>query len=254
MDEKKPTQHLIFNEKTTGKVMEFYETLENQLLEVLRIIPFEKQNFDVWSPKLISIFLDSCSIIDSIFKTTSRSKEKIYGRIIKRTDLNMNHFRHLYRNKFSLGDLNSLMYVSPPVVLAPFKEWMGKGSGQNPNWWQDHQRVKHDRLNNMNLATIKNTVNAVCGLFQVISQHPKMVIAIIRYRWLSNGGYAPDYLIRNLSSIKRRKETNDIFLVETKLFVTTIGKRSFPNNVKEINPLYYKGGMVRLNNFLGRIS
>src|ERR1039458_3380153 len=45
-----------------------FRQLEEQLLECMRFIPFVEQNQSVVSPKFIPIILESCTLIESIFR------------------------------------------------------------------------------------------------------------------------------------------------------------------------------------------
>lgn len=243
---------MAFNEITTARIVKSYEIIEKELLEIFKIVPFEKQNMSVWSPKLVNILLDCGSLIDSIMRDSVPLKVKVKsGKIKKRKDLSMNDLRYLLSKKLPLGNLRSLVYVSPPKLLVPFREWNRKNRPQNPKWWKNYNKIKHGRLNNMHLATIETTVNAVCGLFELISQHPKMIKAMIRYRWLNLGDYNPGYIIPVLNSEKKSKQLKETFLIETELFLSTKGPNIFPANVKKIEPIYYEG-RGKLITFLGR--
>jgi hypothetical protein len=52
------------------------------------------------------------------------------------------------------------------MFLNPFKDW----SKNVPTWWRAYNQIKHDRLNNIPLATYETAVLAMVGLHQVIAK------------------------------------------------------------------------------------
>lgn len=228
-------------EVVATRIVEAYEAIENDLLNFLRIVPYEDQNKNTWSPKLVRILLDAGSLIDSIFRNASPVRvERTTGKSVKRKDLTMTDFRRIFKQRFGLSDLISLVYISPPILLQPFNRWEHK----SPAWWSDYNNIKHNRLKNTSLATINTTLNAVCGLFELIAQYPEMCRVLLRYGWLKTGNYNLDLIIPVLSLEDRLDEmpkqaVHDTFLIQTKLFVTTIGPNPFPNDIKKILPMYY---------------
>ncbi|XOB46386.1 MAG: hypothetical protein ACKKMV_02970 [Candidatus Nealsonbacteria bacterium] len=240
------------NDSRATIIIKAYEIIEKNLIHFLDLIPPEGCNRQTWSPKLVSILLDTGSLVDSIFRDAAPNKDKrTTGRIVKRKDMNMNDFRRIYSKKFSI-DVRSLMLISPPIVLQPFKDFNKK----SPDWWKIYNKVKHDRLGKASLVTIDIAMDAVCGLFQLIAQYPIMYRYLVRYRWAGYGNYNLDLIMPLMSSEHRvqkmsQSAIHETFLVSTKLFITTIGPRVFPENSEEIRPMDYYPPR-KLMTFLGR--
>lgn len=51
------------------------------------------------------------------------------------------------------------------LEFEPWKEW---GSCINPDWWRDHQKVKHQRHHHFALADLEHCLNAAAGLFCLV--------------------------------------------------------------------------------------
>ena len=48
-------------------VIATFKDLENRLIDCMEYIPFSEKNKNVTSPKFVSMILDSCSLIESLF-------------------------------------------------------------------------------------------------------------------------------------------------------------------------------------------
>ena len=49
--------------------------------------------------------------------------------------------------------------------LIPWEDW---NKSKNPDWWKSYNNVKHKRNDNFQNANLKNTINAVAGLFCLV--------------------------------------------------------------------------------------
>jgi len=49
--------------------------------------------------------------------------------------------------------------------LQPFRNWSNRTTYKSPDWWGPYNEVKHDRINNLKKANLKNVVNALAGLY-----------------------------------------------------------------------------------------
>lgn len=167
----------------------------------------------------------------------------------------MDDFRKIFDKKLGLSTTKSLVYITPPTLLTPFKEW---GSHKSPFWWKAHNRIKHDRLVHEKLATIEVSLNAMAGLFLAIVQQPSMITMLLRHGWLNLASYNPDLVMPLLADEDRINKMKshtvfDTFLIRTNLFATTVGATHFPNKVQDIKPLLYIGNN-KLVSFLGKWS
>jgi len=239
---------MAFDESKKADVIQSFNNIEKSILDFLKILPYSNNNLKAWSPALAPVILDCGSLIDSIFRSLAPPRKTVRGRIWRRKDFDINDFRQLYSRKHNLINLRTLLYVSPPKLLNPFGEW---SNSRSPYWWKDYNKIKHDRIANVRLATLGTAIEIASALFEVISQDPRMVEILSRYDWLKLGDWNPDFILPELKSKQKIKRLNDTFIIETQLFVTTIGKNVFPNSVNSITPLSYKGG-TKLARFLNK--
>ena len=228
------------------KTIEFYENLEEELLAFLKVLPYDDQNIAGWSPKLFEIVVGAGSLLDSLFRMSM--PEGHNGK--KRGDYNINDFSEVFGN--DLEPLRSFVYLSPPILLHPFKGW---SSSKPPYWWNHYNSIEHDRIKNMRLATIQTAMDILCGLFEAIAQNQKMSKALLRHSW-TNLSINPDLIIPKLETMKLPEATGDMgggntFFVQSKLFATTLGSEILPDDISKIQPMSYVGAK-RLVIYLGK--
>jgi hypothetical protein len=176
---------------TDDNIIEFvvnnFATLEKQLLECMEFVPMVDQNKHVVSPKFIPIILESCSLIESIFKEITEDKNRKYS-FKKYAEL---HERHL-----ELGETISIFLASPIRFYQPYNEWAQKV----PDWWNSYNKLKHDRLNNYAFATYDTTIRSLAGLHQLISKCRLFTDYLIRAGWFNlDGEFMPDLIMARVS-------------------------------------------------------
>ena len=189
-------------------VVASFQVLEKQLLDCMEYLPFLDANKQAISPKFIPIIMDSCSIIDLIFHeiTTSSGKERF----------NLKKYSELHETSLSLDENASLFLVSPIQLLQPFKGW----TKQPPTWWEAYNKLKHNRLNNFNLATFTNAVYALAGLHQIMTRQRNFIGAFLRTGWIDTKDFE---VIDNLGSAAHVGSIVDV-VIETNLFVSATYK------------------------------
>jgi hypothetical protein len=246
------------DEFQTSSIISWYEELEERLIEFLKFFPFIPPNKNVSSPRLAGVVTETCHILDSLFREVSNPKETIKGKSKKKEKLNVEDYAELYAKRFNLPATKSLMFVSPPRYVTPFKGWepLTTGGGYIPlPWWSAYNDLKHSRIENIKHATLENAVNSLCGLHQVIAKLPELAPATVQSGWfpihgVSRSGvlYTKDVgeLLTNYS------QECESFLIESKLFIVPAGKTIFPGNTPtDLDPnMYYRS--QKLSRFLGR--
>ena len=135
--------------------------LEVELVALSRYLEFNEQNFDAYSMRLASLLLSAGSEVDVVAKLLCKkllptSKPRHigdYGRTIGSRIPEVGKFT-VHMPKFGLS-------------LNPWESW-GGSSRKSPDWWKCHNQVKHERNKHYNKANLKNTLNAVSGLFVLL--------------------------------------------------------------------------------------
>jgi hypothetical protein len=230
-------------------VLQWYESLEDQLLDVIKYVPPDGQNLKNYSPKLASIIVEACGLLDSILRQITSDPAMVNGKTIPRKNLDIVHYAKLYASKFELPALTSILLISPPRYLCPFAGWAGVASGGSYNalsWWSIHAELKHDWIPNLKKAWLEVAIDALCALHQIIAAVPELGRAVLRRGWVPGKKISPQFAIEILEG-----KSNVTLLVERKLFVVTRGQHKFPAKIEDFRPSQYDGS-ERLIDFFGR--
>jgi len=241
---------MAIDEITSSHIIELYEWYEQQVSDLLKFFPPQGDNLKTWSPRLATPLVESCSLIDSIFRIITPAQVKIGSQKKNRSNLGISDFAELYAQKHTLYERKAILLISPPKYIIPFKIWEPAKDNKRcnpPLWWTIHNKLKHNKLPYLHKATIEVTLEALCGLFILISILPSLIPAIIRYQWMGTV-YSPQFIIREA---QRGFISGHAFPVETNLFFTSVGRIRLPEKIEEINPEIYRS--PRLISFLAKI-
>ena len=220
-------------------IFTWYSDLESQLVEFLNYVPYSDENKDTQLPRLANQIVEAGSLLDTVFRKVSQEDKNP-------RDLSIYDYAPEYDSRLNLSEKNTLLYKYPPRVLCPFEGWVSSDTGgyNQVEWWKSHNRLKHNRTDKVELATLKTAVSILCALHQVIASLPVFLATLFRNDAVSSN-YDPD------AAISEIRESGDdsavIGLVETELFATPLPPRRFPEQAEQIG-----GSLVsrRLNRFL----
>ncbi len=236
-----------FLEEEVFELYEWYSNLENRIRVILEIIPFggRKDLKKISTPRLVPILVEAASIIDSIFRRLFPDRVlRPNKKYITKKGANIFDFFRELEADLKLTKTSSLAMISPPLLLIPFEEW----SDSAPNklkWWRAYNRLKHDRIKWGEEANLLYTLNALCGLHQLMMKIPDILKYSLRFKWVHRGGYSPEALIDDIS-----KPNSSDFLSYTNYFCTPL-KPTLWDSVDQIRPARYHNAET-LANFLGR--
>jgi hypothetical protein len=152
-------------------VVASFAGLETQLVTCMEYVPFVEANKHAISPKFVPVIMESCSLIDSIFREITSDKTK---------HLNLKKHGLEHEPVLSLHENISLFLITPVQLLRPFRDWTHKP----PDWWAAYNRLKHDRLNNYEVATYMNAVQSLAALHQLIARCKMFVGEFLKAGWI----------------------------------------------------------------------
>lgn len=150
-----------------------FNDIEEKLYHCLAYIPFIERNKNVISPKFISIILESCSLIESLFYEFHVDKDKKYS---------FKDYAILLDDKNELSNAISIFLISPIHFFNPFKTWRN----DIPEWWNSYNKLKHDRITNYHFATYLNAINSAVALHQIISKTHMLIPELISADWFNS--------------------------------------------------------------------
>ncbi len=135
-------------------------SLDADLVELSRYIEFHKKNFNCFSIEIARILLAAASEADVVCKQLCRKISHA-----SRAD-NI----HAYRREIiaAYPGIPKFEVLLPRfgLTLRPWDEW--KKSQGVPLWWTAYNKVKHERHSKFHLSSLKNSLNAIGGLFVMV--------------------------------------------------------------------------------------
>ncbi len=135
--------------------------LESDLDVVSRYIEFHPKNFATYSTELSKLLLSSCSEIDVVMKeicatvapAARRNNVDAWADVVNQS----NDLSSLLSEEVTIDRFN--------LSFKPFENW---SNGQSPFWWKAYNKVKHERVNNFDEASLNNVLFALSGLTRSI--------------------------------------------------------------------------------------
>ena len=173
------------------QALPYFIELQNRLIEIFPFVSCHEDNFNTYSIKIESLFVDVCSFFDSLCQTyiceqhrkgyVFKSEAEVGSFAKKLTHemfFNARDYRVLFEGTFRLSDkevginnydgklvVNAVQF--PPektdsYIILPFQDW---ADGHSTAWWEAYAKLKHNRLANHREATLKNLIYALAGTY-----------------------------------------------------------------------------------------
>lgn len=223
------------DEYRINQARQAFERIESELVEFSKHVPIIPKNETIESPSLIPVIINACGLIDSLFRENTPDPVTINGRTKAKGDCDICDFAYAHSTSLDLPNTRSVLLVSPPRYLVPFKPWQTLLTGTYTplSWWQDYNGLKHDWLVNINKGTLGAALEATCALHQVITRRSDFVRFLFRRGWLSSEQFPVHFLLEAIP--QGRVDC----IAQTRLFATPSGKRQFPDDVSEIDAGFF---------------
>lgn len=145
----------------TGSLLHwnYFLALESDTEHLSRYVEFTTKNFDTYSIEIAHLLLAASSEVDVVARQLCKCINS------SSTADRINEYRNVI--KPSIPELENSVVSIPRhgLELIPWKNWQ---NDQTPNWWSDHNMVKHYRSSHFEKANLTNVLNAMAGLFLLI--------------------------------------------------------------------------------------
>lgn len=135
----------------------YFLSLESDLLSLSRFIEFDEKNYECFSIENVRILMAAAAEVDVVCK-----------QICQRIDLtskanNINKYRDVILQVYQAIPQHKITIPRFGLKLTPWENWQSNDGV--PFWWTAYNKVKHHRHTSYDHANLKNTINAVAGLF-----------------------------------------------------------------------------------------
>jgi hypothetical protein len=221
-------------ESELRSVIVWFETAERMLGEVLDVVPYETAHENMWSPRLVTVLLETCSQLDSLLKLEAKQSLQLSGTKLDIKD----YFQHFGR---VLSEKWAVFWGEAPERIKPFEQWRAlpdytrdSYTGHELAWWTAYNKVKHNRIENRRQAMLKHAVKAVGGLFLAILYCDACRKAVGSSGWLQSPGHNPTAALKD----HLNPQPHRYVLAETKLFSYPAGwmKEPIPKHLLWAGP------------------
>jgi hypothetical protein len=138
---------------------QFFESLDDELHSLSRIVEFSKDNFPTYSVHFARLYLSVCSEIDVVAKLLC-----VQIGPTKNAD-NIHAYRTLIAPKFPNF---SKLRIEMPGHELDFQPWSSWDLKEVPQWWTNHNQVKHERNKFYRNANLGNLLESAAGLLVLL--------------------------------------------------------------------------------------
>ncbi|HEY7491333.1 MAG TPA: hypothetical protein VIH59_09530 [Candidatus Tectomicrobia bacterium] len=234
---------------TAANVIRWYRSLEEQLQNVLNVVPPLEPNLrQAWSPMLATVIVEACNLVESIlYDITPDHVQAPWRKGRKpwrsRNCLTLKDYACLYCQQLHLTECKVVFFHEPLSWQRPFEQWSGQQAPfPAPDWWAVHNKSKHRRLSHFAEFTLEKAIAALAGAMVVITSAPTVPVArelfwaMIQHEWINP---ANDFPASTIEEFYGGQGASDQYLcVETSLFAVLFGRPSLP---EDINRLWTSG-------------
>lgn len=147
----------------------YYISLEDDLIEASRYVEICEDNLNTYSVQFTRLLLATCSEVDVVAKTLCKE-------IDPSGDCdNIDDYRRLITPSFPAIPNVVFGIQWNEIRVKPWESWAdarlqspANPPPQSPQWWRDHNAVKHQRSLSFKQANLRNVIESLAGLHCLI--------------------------------------------------------------------------------------
>lgn len=147
---------MAIDENTSLLHWNYFLALESDVERLARFVEFTSHNFWTYSIEITHLFLATASEVDVVAKQLCANVNRTANAA------NIEQYRDVLRRCFPEMESSIITIPRYGLKLCPWSNWT---ANETPDWWRDHNKVKHQRGEHFALAHLKNVLNAMAGLF-----------------------------------------------------------------------------------------
>ena len=132
----------------------YYLMLEQKLLATQNYVDFDKDNYQTYSNEYALLLQAVGAELDIIFK--------VYCNFPAKGRKNIKDYEKYILSIFPDIGMEKVKILNSSIVLQPFKEW--NKMRNSLSWWAAYNEIKHNRVNKMKSANLKNVIDSMAGV------------------------------------------------------------------------------------------
>jgi hypothetical protein len=134
-------------------------SLASDVENASRYVEISPDNFETFSIEFTRILLAIGSEVDVVAKVLSGEIDP------SGKHKNIGDYRTTITEKYPNLHTMKILIVLYELILTPWDKWK---INKNSQWWEGYTNVKHHRHTHFKDANLKNTLNALAGLFVLV--------------------------------------------------------------------------------------
>jgi hypothetical protein len=139
--------------------LDFFLSIESDLEMCSRYVEFSSANFPTYSTEFSRIIMAASAEIDTLCKELCRLIDPT------RSVKNIREYGECIRGEYPEIDRIEVELPRYGIKLKPWDKWFVNGS---PSWWTSYNKIKHDRYNCFDQATLHHGLSAVSALLIIM--------------------------------------------------------------------------------------
>jgi hypothetical protein len=223
---------LMDNPFSGGLAWYRYKRLQEEFINATQYFPFEQKHKAIWSEFFSDLLTKVCSSIDGFFRKMvedSRFDSFSHVSVLKSSKRkhDINYFRDFFDPIYQLSTAKvKIEYgLTSYGTCRHFKGFLDPKNNRIPSWWNSYNHVKHGWYVNIKEATLKNTIEALAGLFVLNVLHKESQEYLIKHQDVITGEFLDrmpqDMILEafNRSMIGIPEARNQTCIAKTSLFM-----------------------------------
>ena len=139
---------------------QYYLSLSEDVERLSRYVSLIEDNYQTSSIECTLILLSASSEVDVVFKLLCEGVSPGCN------PKNIEDYGNIILDRFPLLKTTVVVVGRCGLSFQPWGHWT---KTHRPKWWQDYQKVKHQRHEHADLGNLKNALYAVAGLCVLVS-------------------------------------------------------------------------------------
>ena len=166
----------------------YYLSIEKMFVETRQYVSPSSDNKKTYSDEFTKIILLSCAEIDSILKYLCElenidSPNKHYS---------MSDYAKLLGKNSCINDFGYIPFYNSsltekPIIVFPFVDLDENKPYANLKWWENYQKIKHDRIENVELGNLENATFSLVAYYVVIRLSMNYLKSSALKEYIENG-------------------------------------------------------------------
>ncbi len=134
-------------------------SLEKDFIKTIEFVELTTINGSTHSVVFTKLLLSICSEVDVVAKMICQNIDPTSSAN------NINNYRTEITGKYVNFHTVECLIPRYGITVNPWESWE---KSENPQWWREHNDVKHNRSSYSHLANQRNVKEALCGLFTLL--------------------------------------------------------------------------------------